>query len=198
MRLHPGYVLTPKESLHWKLTVGEKFLAVPGIEPASAAWRSDGLTNWATFHPLVRYNFGVFSPVNHQGWHQGWQIAVASFSERAAITNWYRLNLHNIRERLRESSPNCDTHELLLIFYKAYIWFLLFFFFPLLVDALSVVGNSFISYNTDSETGGIGYTVYQSLSCRLKFMWNLSTAPLATHKVKRSSDISQHIVISMK
>ena len=49
-----GGVRTAEESLCWKLTPGEEKknpLPHRGIEPASAAWRSDALTNWATSPP---------------------------------------------------------------------------------------------------------------------------------------------------
>ena len=39
---------------HRKLTLGEKSLAAPGIEPPSAASRSDALTNRATSPPTIR------------------------------------------------------------------------------------------------------------------------------------------------
>ena len=35
MRLHTGAVRTPLKSLHWKFTLGEKSVAVPGLEPES-------------------------------------------------------------------------------------------------------------------------------------------------------------------
>ena len=47
-----GGVGTPKESLHWKLTLWETHR---GIEPASAACQSDALSNWATSHPTCTW-----------------------------------------------------------------------------------------------------------------------------------------------
>ena len=57
-----GGVRTPKESLQWKLTVGRNPLPHREIDPASAAWRSDVLTNWATSHPHFFFGLPAKSP----------------------------------------------------------------------------------------------------------------------------------------
>ena len=50
-----GIVWTPKESMHWKLTLGENPLPHQGIEPASAAYWFDALPT--ELHPR-QLNFG--------------------------------------------------------------------------------------------------------------------------------------------
>ena len=56
MQLHTGAVWTPQESLHWKLTLGEKSLAASGtwtcisIAPGCSVGLS---TNWAILAPCV-------------------------------------------------------------------------------------------------------------------------------------------------
>ena len=51
-----GCVDTKRESESWLWE--ENPLPHWGIEPASVAWRSDALTNWATSHPPVRVSWG--------------------------------------------------------------------------------------------------------------------------------------------
>ena len=57
MWLHMGGVQTPLESLHWKLTLGEKSLAAPGNQTCIGnvpVWCS---TNWATSPHVVLFLF---------------------------------------------------------------------------------------------------------------------------------------------
>ena len=51
MRLRTGGAQTPKESLHWKLTPGEKYLAEPGNRTCVSNVPVRCPTNWATSQP---------------------------------------------------------------------------------------------------------------------------------------------------
>ena len=85
-----------QESLHWKLTLGEKSLGAPWVEPASAAWRSHALSNWATspFSCLAM----IRAPSSEQ--HQLCGLSKSTHTPRLPTAGWYR-------ESARPSLENC-------------------------------------------------------------------------------------------
>ena len=67
MRMHTGGVQTPKESLHRKLTLVEKSLAAPGIEPALAACRSDAYQ--LSYFPTQRSGLAFYGKCRILSWY---------------------------------------------------------------------------------------------------------------------------------
>ena len=107
MRLHAGGC-TDKESLRWKLTRKKNPLPHRGIEPASAAWRSDALTNWAASPPPCFPE----DPIRH-GTELTWGSRLGSDHTDLA---WFQLTIHCNAKRTIPYSFNvsCNTDVCLL------------------------------------------------------------------------------------